>query len=215
MENNFLSNLDDLILNQVFYDEDLKILLPDKAAANIHNSLSYYFKKNYLKKLKRGVYLLDWPRNKKSISKFYLANFLYNPSFISFESALSHYGLIPEAVYETTSACIQEKKKKFKTTYGVFSFSHSPVVPFFLDVTKNEEQSFLIANPLRALFDTIYCNRKMYKKLEDLEDDLRIDLDELGKYLEAYSLSDILNLGDLYRKKNIKKLAEILIKGFK
>ena len=215
MKDGFLLNIDNLVPNKIFTDEDLKIILPDTAEAKIHNSLSYHFKQGHLKKYKRGVYSLVEPRNKNSISKFYLANFLYNPSFISFESALSHYGLIPEAVYETTSACIQEKKKMFKTTEGVFSFSHSPVKPFFLDVVKDVQQSFLIASPLRALFDTIYSNRKVYKTLGYLEDDLRIDLEELKNYLVVYEASEILTLGDLYKKKNTRKLAEILVKGFK
>lgn len=215
MKDGFLSNIDNLVPNKIFTDEDLKIILPDTTKEKIHNSLSYHFKQGHLKKFKRGVYSLVEPRNKNSISKFYLANFLYNPSYVSFESALSHYGLIPEAVYETTSACIQEKKKMFKTTEGIFSFSHSPVTPFFLDVVKDEQQSFLIASPLRALFDTIYSNRKVYKTLGDLEVDLRIDLDELKNYLVVYEASEILSLGDLYRKKNTRKLAQILVKGFK
>lgn len=215
MKDGFLSNIDSLVPGKIFTDEDLKIILPETTDEKIHNSLSYHFKQGHLKKFKRGVYSLVEPRNKNSISKFYLANFLYDPSFISFESALSHYGLIPEAVYETTSACFQEKKKMFKTTEGIFSFSHSPVTPFFLDVVKDEQQSYLVASPLRALFDTIYSNRKVYKSLGDLEDDLRIDLDELKNYLVSYEASEILNLGDLYKKKNTRKLAEILVKGFK
>lgn len=215
MKNGFLSTIENQVPGKIFTDEDLKIILPETTDEKIHNSLSYHFKQGHLKKFKRGVYSLVEPRNKNSISKFYLANFLYDPSFISFESALSHYGLIPEAVYETTSACFQEKKKMFKTTEGIFSFSHSPVTPFFLDVVKDEQQSYLIASPLRALFDTIYSNRKVYKSLGDLEDDLRIDLDELKNYLVSYEASEILNLGDLYKKKNTRKLAEILVKGFK
>jgi hypothetical protein len=215
MKYGFLSNIVKHVPNMIFTNEDLKIILPQTTEEKIHNSLSYHLKQGHLKKFKRGVYSLVDPRNKNFISKFYLANYLYGPSFISFESALSHYGLIPEAVYETTSGCFQEKKKMFKTTIGNFSFSHSPVTPFFLDVVKDEQSSFLIASPLRALFDTIYSNRKVYKALVDLEDDLRIDLDELKNYLVVYEASEILNLGDLYKKKSTRKLAEILVKGFK
>lgn len=215
MKDGFLSNIENQVPNKIFTDEDLKIIFSETPDEKIHNSLSYHFKQGHLKKFKRGVYSLVGPRNKNLISKFYLANFLYGPSFISFESALSHYGLIPEAVYETASACFQEKKKMFKTTVGNFSFSHSPVMPFFLDVVKDEQQSFLIASSLRALFDTIYSNRKAYTILGDLEDDLRIDLDELKNYLVAYEASEILSLGELYKKKNTRKLAEILVKGYK
>ena len=37
----------------------------------------------------------------------------------------------------------------------------------------------------------------------------------LKNYLVSYEASEILNLGDLYKKKNTRKLAEILVKGFK
>lgn len=75
-----------------------------------------------MKKFKRGVYSLVDPRNKNLISKFHLANFLHNPSFISFKSALSHHGLIPKAVYETTSACLQEKRKCLKHLLEILVF---------------------------------------------------------------------------------------------
>lgn len=215
MKNGFLFKIEKQIPGTIFTDDDLKVIFSHTSEERLHNSLSYHLKQGHLKKFKRGVYSLVESRNKKCISKFLLANFLYNPSFISFESALSYYGLIPEAVYETTSACYQEKKKMFKTSEGVFSFSHSPIAPFFLDVVKDDRESFLIAEPLRALFDTIYSNRKDYKALSDLEDDLRLDLGELKKYLKKYEASDVLNLGELYGKKNTRVLASILVRGFK
>ncbi len=215
MKDGFLSQITDLMQNKVFTDEDLVLILHKMSEEKIYNFLSYHYKQGHLKRYKRGVYSLVGPRNSKSFSKFYLANILYGPSFVSFESALSHHGLIPEAVYETTSACFQEKKKLFKTPEGNFSFSHTPVVPFFLDVIKDEQQSFFIANPLRALFDTIYRTRKNYHSIVNLEEDLRVDLDELSGYLVNYEASDVLKLGEIYRKKNTKKFAEILIKEFK
>lgn len=215
MSDDFLSKIEKVVSDKIFTDDDLKMILSDLSDEKIHNSLSYHFKKGHLNKYKRGVYSLVKSKNKIPVSKFYLANFLYNLSFISFESALSHHGLIPEAVYETTSACFQKKKKMFRANESFFSFSHSPVRPFFLDVAKDEQQSFLIANPLRALFDTVYSNRKVYKTLEDLEADLRIDLDEMKECLATYDASEIMNLSAYYKKKSTRSLAEILVKGFK
>ena len=215
MNDGFLFSIEKQIPGPIFTDEDLKVIFSHTPEEKLHNSLSYHLKQGHLKKFKRGVYSLVGRKNSKGVSKFLLANFLYNPSFISFESALSYYGLIPEAVYETTSACFQEKKKMFKTSEGFFSFLHSPVTPFFLDVIKDEKESFFIARPLRALFDLTYSSRKDYKALSDLEDDLRIDLVELEKYLKEYEASDILNLGELYKKKNTRTLASILVRGFK
>ena len=71
-------------------------------------------------------------------------------SYISFESALSHHGLIPETVYETTSATFT-KNKVFENSLGRFSFAYSPVDPFYLGIEKDEVTNAKIANPLRAL----------------------------------------------------------------
>ena len=50
---------------------------------------------------------------------FLIANKIYNPSYVSFEMALSYYRLIPEGVYSITSATAK-KTIKFKTTVGDF-----------------------------------------------------------------------------------------------
>ncbi len=57
----------------------------------------------YIKKLRRGYYLFaDTPLDEPALSL--IANRLYAPSYVSFESALSRHGLIPEGVYAVTSA---------------------------------------------------------------------------------------------------------------
>ena len=52
---------------------------------------------------------------------YLLAGSIYGPSYISFEYALSFYGMIPEAVYTVTSATFV-KKKKFETAFGTFTY---------------------------------------------------------------------------------------------
>jgi hypothetical protein len=215
MKDNFIYRIENTFQGKVFTDDDLKILFPEKELAKIHNSLSYHLKIKHIKKYRRGLYSLAQNNSQSTLSKFIISNFLYGPSYISFESALSYYNLIPEAVYETTAACFQEKKKVFKTAEGIFSFSQIPLRPFFLEVIKDEKEKYLIAKPIRALFDLIYLQRKQYASLENLEDDLRIDLDELKEYIKDYDASSILKLGEMYKKKSTTKLSEILIKGYK
>ena len=54
---------------------------------------------------------------------YLLAGSIYGPSYISFEYALSFYGMIPEAVYTVTSATFEKKKKKkFETAFGTFTY---------------------------------------------------------------------------------------------
>lgn len=55
----------------------------------------------------QGIYETD-----KSIPGYYLSGIIYDPSYLSFEFALSWYGLIPETVYNYTSASYSKKKRK-------------------------------------------------------------------------------------------------------
>lgn len=214
MEEGFLNRLQKGSKNLIFTEEDLKLIFPEKSLTQIHNSLTYHFKNGSIKRFKRGIYSLVTPRGDNTLSKFSLANTLYSPSFISYESALSHWGLIPEAVYEVTSACFQAKKKMFTTEVGMFSYHHSPVAPFFLDVKQADQQNhYLIASPLRALFDLINLRRKNYQTLSELESDLRIDLVELQKIIKTYNADDLLQLGELYKKQNTRNFSRVLLRG--
>lgn len=215
MEEGFLKTLQKHIKTPLFSDEDLKLLFRGKPLTTIHNSLSYHLKQKHIIKFKRGLYSLTSIDDKFHFSKFTLANALYAPSFISFESALSFHGLIPEAVHEVTSACFMPKKKSFESPMGAFSFCHSPVRPFFLGVEKDKEQGFLIANPVRSLFDLVNFRKRLYRKVSDLDLDFRIDLDDLENIINQYRAREILELADAYKKKNIKKLAELLIRSYK
>lgn len=55
---------------------------------------------------------------------YLLAGSIYGPSYISFEYALSYYGMIPEAVYIVTCATF-DKKKKYETAFGTFTSQKS------------------------------------------------------------------------------------------
>lgn len=58
-------------------------------------------------RLIKGVYVDD-----KNENPFVLATSVYSPSYISFESALSYHGLIPERVYRVTCATCGRGKKQ-------------------------------------------------------------------------------------------------------
>lgn len=214
-EQGFSQAIHKRIKTPFFSEEDLKLANPDLTLTAIHNALSYSLKTKKIIKIKRGHYCLNSDDGKIHFSKNQLANSLYSPSYLSFESALSFYRLIPEAVYETTSACFQKKNREYETPYGIFSYAHIPVRPFFLDVVKDQDNNLLIASALRALFDLIYLRRKRYTSLEDLDNDLRVDLDELATFVKSYTAEEIETLGELYKKESTRKLAHILIRGLK
>ena len=85
--------------------------------------------KGYIKKLRRGYYMFaDLALNEQAL--FFIANRLYVPSYVSFEMALSYYGLIPEGVYLVTSVSTK-KTSTFKTPIAQFLYKTMKPSLFF------------------------------------------------------------------------------------
>jgi hypothetical protein len=135
-----------------------------------------------LARLKRGIYLILPPYQKYLPDTFEIAQTLYGPSYISFESALSRHGLIPEAVYATASACIK-RSTTFETFLGAFYYLPVPIKGFSLGIQRMEEDQsvYLLATPWKALADLCYVRHKEWKSLSDLCADLRIEKEDLLK----------------------------------
>lgn len=85
----------------------------------------------------RGLYETD-----RNVPAYLLAGSICGPSYISFEYALGHYGLIPEAVYTVTSATFEKKKKKkYETVFGTFTYRNVPSEAFPLGIRLIQEGS--------------------------------------------------------------------------
>ena len=198
------------IPQEVFEDQDFNLIKDSLAPVARQSLMKRLLKKGDVVKVGRGLYVFGEIWRRQRLSKFSIANRLYSPSYISYESALSFHSLIPESVPTTTSACFQMKKKNFKTPFGDFTYAHIPSDAYRLGVIY--ESSQLMATPLKALFDTVYRSRKTYTSLEDLEKDLRIDLDQLSIYLAEEKYQDLEELALAYGKKNCLKLLQILMR---
>ena len=146
-------------------------------------------KKGLLIQLKRGLYLPGSELNMAPPEPFLIANHLYAPSYISVESALSYWGLIPEKVYEVTS-CTTKQNKRFKTPCGNFTFINISVPYYSLGIERvalTKKQTVLLAIPEKALVDKIITTtgiilRSKKQVLEFLIEDLRIDEDNLKEF---------------------------------
>ena len=66
------------------------------------NNLTRWTKKEYIVRLRQGYFTFSEYKNKPDYF-LYFANRIYRPSYISLHSALSFYGMIPEAVVQITS----------------------------------------------------------------------------------------------------------------
>lgn len=119
---------------------------------------------------------------------FLIANHLYGPSYVSFQTALRHYGLIPERVYETQSMTIKHSRS-FDTPLGPFSYRNCGIAYFPVGIRQEQEgdDTYLIATPEKALCDTLLktagISVSSTKKVADfLASDLRFDMDALRDF---------------------------------
>ncbi|MEI6168332.1 MAG: hypothetical protein WCS52_14210 [bacterium] len=84
------------------------------------NNFVRWTKRGYLVRLRQGLYAFPEYRGKPDMA-MYFAGRIYNPSYISLHSALSFYGLIPEAVTQITSVT-SLKTAVFKNDFGEYSY---------------------------------------------------------------------------------------------
>lgn len=108
-------------------------------------------------RVKKGLYVFGDKYIQKPRSLEILANLMYGPSYLSFEYALSFYGLIPERVYEVSSATTN-RTKSFDTPLGLFSYTHVPLNYYKLGLKAEKSASgreFLIAKPEKAISDVL------------------------------------------------------------
>lgn len=146
--------------------------------------------KNYIKMIRRGYYAFSDIEVNESVLSV-LANKIYTPSYVSLEMALSHYNLIPEAVYGITSVT-SRKTNHFKTDFGDFIYRHiKPQLMFGYVLIHFRGQSFKIAEPEKAILDYFYLNANL-NSAEDFEG-LRFNSKEFIKLLDKEKLRGYLN----------------------
>ena len=123
---------------------------------------------------------------------FLASSRIYSPSYISLESALSYYNLIPEGVFLIT-AITSLKTKNFETPIANFRFRHvKNQLIFGYDLIKTGNQHFKIASPEKLILDFFYLNSD-YKNQDDF-DSMRINISELKSLLDLNVLNKYLGL---------------------
>lgn len=135
-------------------------------------------------RLKKGLYVRSAEDGAEPVSEL-IANHLYGPSYVSMQSALRHYGLIPERVYATQSLTIKHSRS-FDTPLGRYDYFSCGVKYFPIGVTQHHDAGiqFLVASPEKALCDLLVKTRRLEFDSPDvlfdyLENDLRFDTDAL------------------------------------
>lgn len=194
-----------IIRNNLSYLQFKKDLLPFKvfSTQDIRKAFPYF----------DGKRLVEWQQKgyiKKIINKWYLfadtlpsdelfyriSNCIYRPSYISLESALWYYHLIPEAVY-SHQAVSTRKTVTYTTLLGAFNYRTIRSDLYFgYTIFRFDALPILMAEPEKALLDYLYLNAQL-KSIEDLAA-LRLNVSELQTALEWEKL---LAYADVYKSR--------------
>ncbi len=154
--------------------------------------LSNNVKSNLFIKLRNGLYILKDTHP----PLFTIANRLYRPSYVSLESALSFYGIIPETVYSITSVSTKATRE-FESEVGVFSYQkikQEAYVGYELKTIHGEK--VFIASAEKALADYLYFVDLKKTSLND-----RIYLKNINKKKLIFYIK-------IFNRKSLKKIID-------
>lgn len=163
-------------------------------------------------RLTRGIY-----ETNRNVNPCFLASSILSPSYLSFDWALSYYGLIPEKVVAITSASLNVRKNKtFINVFGRFEYSDTPSIVFSEGLTylENGEYIVKIATKEKAICDSL-SKWRVVRNISELKELLFVDkrIDE-----EEFSKSDfrlMSRLASLYHKTNLDLLIKLIRKEYR
>lgn len=191
------------VKNMPFFSSDVAEIF-STSPLTLRNQFSRWKKLGLLQELKRGLYILGQGERQTAISRQAIAAILYQPSYISLESALSHYQMIPERV-DAVMSVSPKKTRMFHNSLGTFHYRNLQTSLNFGFMAKKDENGYpyFIAEPEKALLDYLYLN------LGGLDPK---DGDILDRSIRLQNRS-ILNKNKLFsyaRRFDVKKLHAIL-----
>jgi predicted transcriptional regulator of viral defense system len=128
------------------------LLLAGEVDSNdIRRQLSRWVRAGKIRQLRRGLYIIAPPYQSVVPHPFLIANALVPGSYVSGQSALAHYGLIPEYTPRTTSVTTSHTSQ----WDGGFIFHHLVPHLFFgyqkIEVSRGQEA--FVALPEKCLLD--------------------------------------------------------------
>ena len=167
---------------EVFCIRDIEKLFPKFDSRR----LVEWQRKGYIQKLINKWYVFaDIPINDRL--RYRISNCLHRPSYISLESALSHYGLIPEDVYSVQNITTK-KTIAYETIAGTFNYRNIKAQLFFgYEVDNSQTIPLLIASPEKAILDYLYLNHQL-NTIEDIEG-LRLNLTTFNEIINKNRLT--------------------------
>ena len=172
------------------------------AAARRYGLVNRALKANELIRIRRGLYILPPKYRTEPPHPFAIAQALEPGSYVSFETALSAHGWIPERVRITANVIPGRKSSRLEHP-SLGSFAFHPLAlhkEHFLELIERRQfgsQIALVAQPLRALVDLIALRKLDWQGLAWLTDGMRID----EQMLRKITRTQLQTLSGVYKQK--------------
>lgn len=179
----------DLLQGEPVFESAL-LLAGDVDPREVRVQLSRWVGSGRLIQLRRGLYSLAPPFAKLRPHPFVVANRLVRGSYVSLQSALAHYGLIPEHVPVVTSITGGRPGRR-ANSLGTFEFRHlrRDLVRGFQRTPLGPAETASVATPEKALLDLLYlepgADAPAYLSELRLQHLQRLDLPALRREAEA------------------------------
>lgn len=167
------------------------LLVGESDAAKAKVQLSRWHKAGKLIQLKRGYYVLAEPYRRTIVNRYYIANLLKWPSYLSLEKALEFYGLIPDVISEYTSVTTK-RANRFRSEVGSFRYWHIKTELLWgYQQLEIDRQKFFIAFPEKALLDLVYLRGMKISK--DYLESLRLQKLEMINCIRLQDFTEKFN----------------------
>ena len=193
-------------LLSILGDETLfetSLLLAGKINPNaVRLQLSRWTRSGRIYQLRRGLYAIAPPYQKTKPHPFVIANHLQRASYVSLQSALAFYNLIPDTVNSTVSVTTG-RPEYLSTPLGDFEFRH--VKPGFFkgyQMTDLGNQQAFVATPEKALLDLVYLQPD--GETPEYLQELRL------QNLDRLNLDVLRNLSDIFDKPKLRRATEAI-----
>ena len=168
------------------------------------NMITRLVKNGWLIRIKRGMYAISdlASRGYLTLSPYVVANLLVSESYVSFESALQHYGMFDQMTRKIVSVALKMYKSTVLNQVEYRFVTTQPRYYFGWQDVRVGEQTARIATPEKALIDIVHYHRSQYaidlviEKLTEHRGDL--DFTRLDEYLSRCSLTTMKIFGLIF-----------------
>lgn len=148
----------------VYSTRDL-VLLFNESGATLKQTLKRLVRSGLLLHTARDVYIYAYSKNRGIYTIEAIAQSLRRTeyAYVSYESALSEYGVISQVPIDRITVATTGRKGEFKTSFGVIEFTHTARNPveIIANTVERQPHPLRIATPTFALQNLVDSGRNL------------------------------------------------------